>query len=83
MILIKLFRTAEMPEAIFQDLLIEDAIARDGIRSYDVGSYQEEAAGSDDPNMYDPESLERCRRIDDYLISQGANRGEEVIIRHG
>ena len=67
--LVKLFETAHMPVEVWDD--IREIIVKDGLLTYSVGYF---AADCDEPTE---------RVADAWMISQGAEWGEQVVVAHG
>jgi len=85
MILVKTFNTRNFTQKLFATLENSGAFEEDGVGIYRVGDFvtEFEMAQEDEKWRYRPFEVEDMRELDDYLISQGAVKGEEVFIYHG
>jgi len=68
MILVKLFATADMPDAV-ADLLME-IIEIDGTTDYKIGYFVADGCNE-------------MQTVDDWLLSNGAKSDETILIHHG
>jgi len=61
------------------------AFVEDGVGRYHVGGFVQEYedAWKEDKAGYDLEDIEKTKKLDEYLISQGAEHLENVFIYHG
>jgi len=83
--LVKTFDTSGMGSFLFDILLGSGCFVEDGVGIYHVGGFVQEYedATEKDKKGYDLEDIEKTKKLDDYLISQGAEYLENVFIYHG
>ena len=80
----KVFRAVDIPEEIIEDMLIDGCLQRRRLIPYTVGNFVSEvdAALKNGDNGYCMESYKRSKTIDQWLIDNGAELYEEIIISH-
>jgi hypothetical protein len=83
--LVKTIDTSEMNQVIFDILLNSGGFVRNGVGVYHVGGFVQEYedAWEEDKKGYSLKSLEESKKLDEYLISQGAEHLEQIFIYHG
>lgn len=83
--LVKTFDTSGMNSFLFDIFVNSGCFVEDGVGIYRVGDYvsEYELAHEDDKKRYDLEDIEKMRKFDNYLISNGAEKGDQVFIYHG
>ena len=83
--LLKAFGTANMPKELFNWLWMNESIRRDGFQAYTVGQYigEYEAASQEDKEEYGQHDIDTARKVDAWLIADGATAGELILIAHG
>lgn len=82
--LFKTFITSDMDELMFVTIFNCGYFVEDGVTVYRVSSYVSEYENStEEEKLYYPlDEIEKFRKFDEYLISEGAEKLETVFIYH-
>ena len=71
-----------MPDNIFEYLLHNNHIVKDGYGEWEVGYYYKEMMRSGHPEKYEKDPENGVLAIDGWLIDQGCLDGEKILIKH-
>lgn len=77
--LIRVVKTSDMPENLFDYLYKTSLLIEDGFTEWIVGDLVKEL----DELFGKKDEINNIRKLDEWLISQSAKYGEKVLIEHG